>query len=494
MTNKKLDILSTIKTFKRPTTGQFIWIGAGLVVAIGLFILLNSFVACWTLTALPGIQPSSCPGSAQPSGPTTDGTAVAGGDATPTGSAPQIELPPPWDGASRVTILVMGYDFGDWASERSCPCRSDTMIVLTIDPVSHTAGMISVPRDMWVSIPGLSYNKINTALYLGDLYKVPGGGPELAKKAVENFLGTPIQYYALINFSVFENMIDTIGGVCLNIDTQIEVGVLYEHGRVTLEPGRQCVDGGVALGYARARYVGQGVENGDVDRSKHQQEVIMAIRDKLLDPANFLNLMAKAPTLYSELSSGITTNLSLNDAMRLAVLAKDIPMDSIQRGVIDYTMMQDATYNLDGQELAVLRPYPDQIRELVDTIFGSGTMQPMAGGTLEENMKAEAARIIVINGSGVNGMASLTSDYLISQGMNVTAFGNDFDYPDQYNNPYPYRTILIVHAGKPYAMQYLMGLMRFDSVSQIIVDFDPNAPADIMVGLGVDWGSSNPMP
>ncbi len=137
------------------------------------------------------------------------------------------------------------------------------MIVFTIDPVSHTAGMISVPRDMWVNIPGFnSYNKINAALFLGDAYKIPGGGAELAMKTVENFLGIPIQYFALIDFTTFTKMIDTIGGVCLDIPAKIDVGVLFEPGTVTLEPGNQCLSGKVALGY-RAR---QGCEPGDRER------------------------------------------------------------------------------------------------------------------------------------------------------------------------------------------------------------------------------------
>ncbi len=170
------------------------------------------------------------------------------------------------------------------------------------------------------------------------------------------------------------------------------------------------------------------------------------------------------------------------------MLAKDIPLENIQKGVIDYTMMQDGTYNLNGQQLAILRPYPDKIRELVDKIFGGGTMQPMASGTVEEKMKAEAARVVVINGTGVAGMAAKTTDYLKTQGMNVTDFGNTGDYPDKYYSPFPGRTIIIVHAGKPYAMQYLMALMKFNSSSQIKVDFNPDAPEDIVVALGSDWG------
>jgi LCP family protein required for cell wall assembly len=488
MVDKKFDILNKNRTLKRPTPGQFIWMGVGLVLAIASVIFMRSFVACWRLTALAGIPPSTCPG--QTTGPATnpEGTPVIG-ENIPTSNAPQVELPPPWDGASRVTILIVGLDYGDWSADRNGPSRSDTMLLLTIDPVAKTAGMLSVPRDMWVNIPGFGYSKINNAYALGEMYHLPGGGPGLAVKTVENFLGINIQYYAQVEFTTFEKMIDTIGGVCLTVPEEIRVGRTYEHS-VTLEPGYQCLDGKSTLGYARDRYTA----GGDVDRAARQQQVILAIRDKVINPANFLSLIAQAPTLYNELSGGINTNLTLNDAMRLAVLAKDIPLESIQKGVIDYTMMQDGFYNLNGQQLAVLRPFPDKIRELVDKIFGSGTMQPMASGSVEEKMQAEAARIVVVNGSGVAGMAARTSDYLKTQGMNVIGFGNTNDYPDKYNYLFPDRTIIIVHAGKPYAMQYFTALMKFNTTSQIVIDFNLNAPEDILLALGTDWGASNPMP
>jgi polyisoprenyl-teichoic acid--peptidoglycan teichoic acid transferase len=488
MVVKKLDFLNKIRTLKRPTTGQFIWLGMGLVVAVGLFFFLRGFVACWSLTALPGSRPSSCVGKTTGLGTNPEGTPVAGATAVPTGNAPQVELPPPWDGASRVTILVIGLDYRDWETGQGAP-RSDTMMLLTIDPVAKTAGMLSIPRDMWVNIPGFGYSKINNAYAYGAGFSLPGGGPGLAVKTVENFLGVPIQYYAQVSFNTFEQMIDTIGGIDVNIPYVIIVDPLGPHNTTTLHPGLNHLSGPLALAYARARDVSQGVTGGDVERAQHQQQVILAIRDKVLAPGNFLKLMAEAPTLYSELSGGVDTNLTFNDLRQLAVLAKDIPLDKIQNNVIDYTMMQDGTTILDGLPSAILRPYPDKIRELVDKIFGSGTMQPMATGTVEEKMKAEAARVVVINGTGVSGMAALTSDYLTAQGMNVIGKGNTSDYPDnKYYSPFPDRTIIIVHAGKPYAMQYLMALMKFNSTSQIEVDFDPNAPEDIVVALGTDWG------
>ncbi|MFH1523812.1 MAG: LCP family protein [Chloroflexota bacterium] len=484
----KFNLLQKLRAFKRPTTGQFILVGIGLVVTVALYIFLSSFVACWRLTSLPGVAPSTCAGQSAGSMTNSQGTPIAG-TAIPSISAPQVELPPPWDGASRVNILFMGYDYGDWSADRQCPCRTDTMIVFTIDPLSHTAGMLSVPRDMWVNVPGFGYNKINTANFLGDLYKLPGGGPELAMKTVENFLGIPIQYYAMVDFTTFEKMIDTIENVCLVIPEEITIDPLGPHNTETLPAGPDCLNGAETLAYARMRHTA----NDDMDRAARQQQVIMAIRDKLLSPGNFPKLIGQSPALYSELSGGFDTNLSLNDARQLAVLAMGIPLDQIQKGVIDYTMSAPGQVTVDGQLLDILKPYPDKIRELVDKIFSSGSMQPMATGDPTQLMQQEAARVLIVNGSGVNGKASQTFDYLKAQGMNVIGFGDTVEYPDKYSwPPLPERTMLIVHAGKPYVMKYLMDLMQFDSQSQLIVDFDPNTPADVTLAVGANW--TNPMP
>ncbi len=494
MAQKKFDLVQKLRTFNRPTIGHFVLMAAGLVLAVLLFAFLSGFVSCWQLTSLPGVAPSTCStnGAVVPVA-TASGDALVDQTPAPGISAPQVQMPPAWDGASRVTIMIVGVDYGDWSADREGPSRTDTMILLTIDPVSKTAGMLSIPRDMWVDIPGFEYSKINNAYAFGEAYKLPGGGKALAMKTVENFLGIPIQYFAQVDFSAFERMIDDIGGICLDVPVTINVGVLNENGTTTVEAGHQCLSGKVALGYARARDVGQGVAGGDVERSENQQRVILAIRDKVL--SNLPALVTQAVPLYNELSSGVHTDLSLDDILRLAMLAKDIPLDSIQPGVINYTMMEDAKYDLNGQTLDVLRPYPDKIRELVDKIFGGDSMKPVASGDSSQLMQQEAGRVLVINGSGVDGIGQKTYDYLKSQGMNVLGPGNMTDYPDKYHYPpLPERTQLIVHAGKPYAMKYLMELMKLDNANQFIVDFDPTAQADITLAIGADWANDNPIP
>jgi polyisoprenyl-teichoic acid--peptidoglycan teichoic acid transferase len=478
----------------RPSIFQIILLGVGAALAVAFYYFLAGLVACWKPTSLPGVPPSSCSSVAviAPKTPKPGDTQIPQ-TVTPDLGAPQVQLPPAWDGASRVTIMIVGLDYGDWSAEREGPSRSDTMILFTIDPVSKTAGMLSIPRDMWVNIPGFGYNKINSAFRMGELFKLPGGGPGLAMKTVENFLGIPIQYFAQVDFAVFEKMIDDIGGICLDVPVKIEVGVMDENGTTTVDTGHQCLSGKVALGYARARDVEQGVQGGDVERAQNQQRVILAIRDKVL--SNLPALVSKAGPLYNEISSGIHTNLSLDDILRLGMLAKDIPLNSIQKGVIDNTMFQDATIEVNGALVAVGRPFPDKIRELVDTIFGSGSTSPIATGDITKLMQDEAAHVLVINGSGMNGVGQKTYDYLKGQSVNVVGPGNMSEYPDKYYfPPLPDRTMIIVHTGKPYAMKYLMALMKFDSANQLVVDFDPSAPADITLAVGADWANSGSMP
>jgi LCP family protein required for cell wall assembly len=486
MNKKKPDFL---RAYQRPTVGQFVLLGSGLVLAVALAIFLNNFVACWRLTSLAGVQPASCPQVEVPTDP-PDGTPDGTPDASPTPAlnVPQVELPPPWDGASRVTILIIGLDYRDWEEGLGAP-RSDTLILLTVDPITRTAGMLSVPRDLWVNIPGFGYSKINNAYAFGQSAQLPGGGPALTIKTLENFLGINIDYYAQVDFLTFEQMIDIIGGICLDVPEEIKVGRTYMHS-VTLEPGYQCLDGKVALGYARARYT----EGGDVDRAGRQQQVIFAIRDKVLAPENFTNLVVQAPQLYNALSSGINTNLSLDDALRLAMLVKDIDLSNIQTGVIDYSMADIGSVDVNGQTLSIMRPYPDAIRDLVDSIFGGGSIQPLAAGEILDLVRAEQARVAVVNGSGIEGLASRTADYLRAQGLNVVGFGNTGDYPADYRYPFPDRSLIIIHTGRTAVIKYLFDLLQVNTSTQIIFDFDPQASADIVVALGSDWGYSNPLP
>jgi LCP family protein required for cell wall assembly len=132
----------------------------------------------------------------------------------------------------------MGLDLRDW--EGGGPSRTDTMLLYTLDPVTHSAGMLSIPRDLWVNIPGFEYGKINTAYYLGEAYDTPGGGPGLAIETVEELLGIPINYYGEVDFDAFVRLVDEIGGIEINVPEEISVDPLGPHNTVTLDPALRC--------------------------------------------------------------------------------------------------------------------------------------------------------------------------------------------------------------------------------------------------------------
>ena len=231
--------------------------------------------------------------------------------------------------------------------------------------MAKTAGVLSIPRDLWAAIPGVNPAKINTAHYFGDLYDYPGGGPALAVKTVENVIGVPIDYYARLDFSAFVEFIDLIYGVTVTVTEPIELEVIGQAYDVKLEPGRVTLPGKLALAYARNRYN----EGGDFDRSRRQQQVILGIYDRMLSPAVWAQLISNAPELYDQFSQKITTNLPFEDALKLALLAIQIKEEDIEMAVIGLNEVQ---FGKSPDDLSILIPLPDKIRELRDRVFATG--------------------------------------------------------------------------------------------------------------------------
>jgi LCP family protein required for cell wall assembly len=387
----------------------------------------------------------------------------------------------PWDGASRVTILIMGLDFRDWEAGETA--RTDTMMLASVDPVNLTVGILSIPRDLWVNIPGFEYAKINTAYFLGESYQLPGGGPGLAVKTVEEVIGVPINFYAQLDFYSFIKFIDEIGCIDLKIRREITIDPLGPGNTVTLQPGTQPLCGAEALAYARQRYT----DGGDFDRSQRQMEVIMAIRDQIFNLNKLPSLVANAPALYNDLSQGVRTNLNMQQIIQLAILASRIPRENIRQAIINEEHLEFGT-SPDG--LSIVKPIPDRIRILRDELFTSGgPLAPAANPDLASDpaamMQAEQARVIVQNGTGQDGLASRMSEYLRNQGVNVIQEGNADQMYGQMS--------LIDYTGKPYTLAYLAKTMNIDT-SHIFSRYDPNSPADVAVVIGQNWQNSIELP
>jgi polyisoprenyl-teichoic acid--peptidoglycan teichoic acid transferase len=221
------------------------------------------------------------------------------------------------DDRELVTFLLLGSD------TRGGPSfRTDTMVVAMVRPKTGEVSLLSLPRDLWVFIPGNDYDRLNTAYLKGQMEGWSGGGPGLLKDTIAYNFGIPIDYTAMVDFNGFRQIVDTLGGV------EVPIGCAYTDWRLldpsydpedennwylyTAGPGVLHMDGDLALWYARSRK-----RSSDFDRGRRQQEVLRAIYQKGLQG----DVLKEVPELYTDFSSTVTTDLGLTDLLKLAPLA-----------------------------------------------------------------------------------------------------------------------------------------------------------------------------
>ena len=454
---------------RRPPNWMVWVLGGGfaimaLVSAALVFRTVRRIAAAWTGVGLPDLFTNQ-----------SDAQPVTSGQPDAPQPTPDLSQDSPsWNGVDRINILMMGLDYRDWLSGEGPP-RTDSMMLVTIDPITKSAGMLSIPRDLWVEVPGFEHNRINTAYFLGETYRLPGGGPGLAMQTVENLIGVPVQYYAVIEFSAFERFIDEIGGIEILVPERMKISPL---GRDSywLDPKSYRLDGPEALAYARARKT----EGGDFDRAERQQQVLMAVRDQVLELDMVGVLLGRAPALYQDLRQGIQTNLTLDQLVGLGLLAAQVDLQDISRGVIAPPEMVLLDTHLDGA--MVLKPVPDKIRALRDAIFtGTGAIAPsVPPETSTEAVGIEHARLAVLNGAGLEGLATDTAEYLQGQGLNVVEIAN----ADRID--YDKSRVIVYSQNYPYTIRYLAELLGL-SEGQILQAVFPENDLDLMVILGADW-------
>jgi len=238
-------------------------------------------------------------------------------------AAPVAAPAEPVDLTRTENILVLGSDnrpdLDSW--------RTDSIMVVVIDPKVGQVGIVSIPRDLYVDVPGYDKGKerLNAVAYIGDKLDYPGGGPALVQRVVEEQLGIPTQHYVIIHQDGLIKLVDALGGVTVNLDCPLYEATPDDKSpngikTFTLPAGPVQLDGVTAKKFATYRYV-----QTDFGRTRRQQQLIWAIRNRVLQA----NLLPKIPALWSALSDTFTTDLDLPAVLKLARLASRLQAQDI---------------------------------------------------------------------------------------------------------------------------------------------------------------------
>ena len=392
--------------------------------------------------------------------------------ATPTGAAGAQA------GTERINIMVLGLDVADDEAE---PARTDSIIIVSVDPSGGPITMLSVPRDLYVPIASYGENRINTAYFLGEVKEYPGGGPGLLRATLEQTFGIPIDYYVSVDFDGFRELIDELGGVRVVVESDI-YDPEFPDGQgstmvISIAAGEYTMDGELALQYARTRHT-----TSDFDRATRQQRLLMAIRDQVLARESLGSLLTKAPVLYGTLSRSVKTDLSLDDLINLTRLAASLDLDNVNSAVIDQTM---TTRYVTDQGWDVLLPIPEKIQPLVQRLFASAQSATDNSGAdsaaVSDQVAAEAAEVMLVNGSGVAGLAELAANYLRAQGVPVSQ-ATDLERGDYAN------TVIVAYREAPATVAALVTALGVGSDNVRLSPSSPNPEqVDVKVILGQDF-------
>jgi LCP family protein required for cell wall assembly len=262
---------------------------------------------------------------------------------------------------SPISLLVLGVD-----GESETPDETDALMLLYLDAEAKRAFVLSIPRDLYVAVPGHGYERAGNVYRLGQRDGATTG-LRLAQETMSSTLGLPIQHAALVRFESFVALVDAIGGLDIEVLYPIE-DPAFPNGAGKYDPlfipaGIHHFDGALALRYARTRVV----PAPGFDRSFRQQQLILAAHDRMTRSALLSELIAQAPSLWSTVAGGLETDLSLGDVVDLALLASELPADHINGAVLGDCCTLGHTTPV-GER--VLLPQPDGIGALMEDLVG----------------------------------------------------------------------------------------------------------------------------
>ncbi|MBI5928401.1 MAG: LCP family protein [Chloroflexi bacterium] len=399
-----------------------------------------------TVTPSPSLTPSITPTLIQPSlAPTSvEGVNPSGEDDT-------------------LTVLLIGSD----KRPNDPAYRTDVLVIVLVNKTKGTVNMLSLPRDLYVYIPDYGYDRINTASLHGDLMDYEGGGPALLEATIQYNLGITIDRYAKVNFTGFESIIDTLDGIDMVVDCQLQDYRLKADDLnpnlpanwilVTLNPGLHHMNGSTALWYARSR-----VTTSDFDRNRRHQMLLRAMWEQF----SAKNLWGSIPDLWSEFQDTIETDLSLPEILSLVSIGVNLDPRMIESHYISRNDVTDFTTN---QGAMVLKMRPAAIQQVVQEFLTPPTQNRL----FNENPDIE-----IVNASGIEGMDVVAQQRLAWEGLVATINAEPVEETVEQSTIYDF-----TGDTKGSSVDVLVRAMGLQN-SDVTVKPDPNRAVDYRIVLG----------
>ena len=367
------------------------------------------------------------------------------------------------NGEETVNFLLIGSDQRSGTS-----FRTDTMVIAILRPNEGQVSLISIPRDLWVSIPGWENQRINTAYQHGELNGYPGGGPGLLKDTIQYNLGIRIDHTAMVDFDGFRKIVDTLGGVDVPvacpytdwhlIDPTFNPEVEENWSLYTVDSGVVHMDGDLALWYARSRQ-----KSSDFDRGRRQQEVLRALFTQTLQTGT----LSRIPELYNNFKDTVTTDLGLADILQLSLYAPKMTSADIRSY---YIRPPYVTSWITDQGAYVLLPNTDLLPQLLTEALSTSTT----------TVERQAVAIDVMNGTSIAGYDTLASTRLNYAGYETRILPSD-------RQDYAYSVLIDKSAVQDYeTSNNILGVMGMLPGSLIPAQ-DPNSSAQYLLILGYDY-------
>ena len=410
--------------------------------------------------------------SAIPSPQSSPTATLANDQLFPTQAAPPPVLPtvvnptplPLLTDTETINFLLIGSDRRPTGTSH----RTDTLLIAIVWYREGQVSLISIPRDLWIYIPTVGMQRINTAYQSGESEDYPGGGMGLLKDTILQNLGIRIDHTAMVEFDGFRRIVDTLGGVdvpvaCAYTDWRLISPELDQNDEnnwwlYTVGPGQVHMDGDLALWYARSRS-----KSNDFDRGRRQQEVLRILFQKALQTGTF----AKIPQLYNDLSSTVITDMSLGDMLSLAPYSVNFTSANIRSYYIRPPYVEPWTT---PGGAAVLLPQEDALNQML--------LEATTFSTYTETRKTITVEV-------QNGFTFDTMDALAASRLNYAGFETTISTADRrdYTN-----SVLVdfTTSQDPNQRQAIIDVLGLYSANVLSLP-DSNSKVQYRLTLGADY-------